>query len=56
MQIHIPIVSKIIREFVFEFVAPDGSAAGTITQRVASLNHELGDHAVEDDTLKVATA
>ena len=40
---------------VFEFFAVDGSAAAAGAGRVAGLEHEVWDYAVEDDVVVVAT-
>ena len=50
----LPIVFQIVVELILELPAPDTIATSTVTQRVSGLDHELGDDAVEDDTLKVA--
>ena len=43
-------------EFVGELGAPDGFAAGAVAERVAGLDHEFADHAVEDGVVVVAGA
>lgn len=40
-------------KLVFELSAPDGFSAGAVAQRVARLNHETLDHAMEDDAVVV---
>lgn len=41
------------RDFVLEFLAVDGGAASTRARRVAALDHEGGDYAVEDCFVEV---
>jgi len=41
-------------DFIGEFVAIDGTATATGAGRVAALNHERGDDAVEDEVIVVA--
>ena len=41
-------------DLVFEFFAVDGSAAAAGAGRVAGLEHEVWDYAVEDDVVVVA--
>ena len=41
-------------DLVFEFLAVDGSAAATGAGRVAGLEHEIWNYAVEDDIVVVA--
>lgn len=43
-------------ELVFEFAAPDGFPARAVAVRVAALDHEFADHAVEDGVVVVAVA
>lgn len=46
-------MSKVIRELVLEFLAPNGCTTRPIAQRVSSLNHELGDDTMEDDSFEI---
>lgn len=46
---------QVIREFIFELPSPDGISPRTITERITSLDHELWDHAMENDPVEVAT-
>jgi len=48
---HIPIVLQIVRKLVLEIAIPDARPAGAISERVACLDHELWDDAVEDDAV-----
>ena len=41
-------------DLIFELFAVDGSAAAAGTGRVAGLEHEVWDYAVEDDVVVVA--
>lgn len=45
---------EVVRKLVLKFLAPDTIATSTVSERVSGLDHELGDDAVEDDTLEVA--
>ena len=47
---------EIIGELVLELAVPDGRPTSTVAKRVSGLDHKLRNHAVEDDTLVVATA
>lgn len=51
-----PVVLQRIAELVFELLAPDALAAGAVAHRVAGLDHEFLDHAVEDDVVVVVPA
>ena len=44
---------QIFRKLVFKLVVPDARPARAIAKWVARLDHELGDHAVEDDAVVV---
>jgi hypothetical protein len=44
------------RKLVLELLAPDTLAARAVAHGVARLDHELADHAVEDDVVVVAVA
>jgi len=50
------IVPQTRAEFVLEALAPDAFAARAVAERVACLDHEFADHAVEDDVVVVAVA
>lgn len=45
---------EVVRELILELLIPDTFTTSTIPERVSGLDHELGDDAVEDDTLEVA--
>ena len=47
---------KLIRELVLELPSPDRVAASAVSKRVARLDHELWNHAMEDDAFEVAAA
>jgi hypothetical protein len=47
------IVFEVAVEFVFEVFAPDGRAARAVSVGIARLDHEVLDHAMEDDTIVV---
>jgi len=46
-------VLQIFRKLVFKLVVPDARPTRAIAKWVARLDHELGDHAVEDDAVVV---
>ena len=50
---HIPIMLQLVRELVFKFAVPDARPARAVAERVARLDHELGDHAVEEHAVVV---
>lgn len=52
-ELNAPIVSQIRTKLILEFLAPNTFTACTITQRIASLDHELRYHTVEDNTLEI---
>lgn len=47
---------EVIAKLILKFMPPDRLSSGAITQRVARLDHELGDHTVEQDALEVPAA
>ena len=47
---------EVVRELILKLPIPDGRPASTVSQRVSSLDHELRDDTVEDDTLVVSAA
>ena len=51
-----PVVLERRVELVLELAAPDGLAARAVAERVARLDHELLDAAVEDEAVVVAVA
>ena len=55
-EIDVPIVFKFIRKLIFEFLSPDTRSSSSITQRVSSLDHELGNNTMEDNTLEIPAA
>lgn len=50
---YIPIVLQIVRKLVLKIAVPDARPAGAVSERVACLDHELGDDTVEDDAVVV---
>lgn len=48
-------VLQVIANLVFEFLAVDRASSSTGAGRITSLNHEVGDDAVEDDVVVVTS-
>ena len=46
---------QLVRELVFKFAIPDACPTRAITERVARLDHELGDYAMEEHAVVVST-
>jgi hypothetical protein len=47
---------QVVRELILELVTPDGLSTSTISQRVARLDHKLGNDPVENDAFIVPAA
>ncbi len=46
---------QIVTKFIFKFPSPDTRATRTISKRIPSLNHKLGDDTMKNDPFKVST-
>jgi hypothetical protein len=44
---------QLVRELVFKLAVPDARPARAVSERVARLDHKLGDHAVEEHAVVV---
>lgn len=44
---------QLVRELVFKFTIPDARPARAVPERVARLDHELGNHAMEEHAVVV---
>ena len=47
---------QIIRELILKFVPPDGRTTGTISQRVARLDHELRNDTMENNPFEISAS